>query len=108
VKALIITDDQRLVKDASFYLLMGYPDCAVIQAKNSSDGLSLIETETPDLTIVSSALKDADIFSFTGQIRQFSDVPLLVLIEGTNEIDRAMVLEAGADDYIVNRLTPSS
>jgi two-component system, OmpR family, KDP operon response regulator KdpE len=106
VKVLIISEENRLTKDTSFSLQIGYPDCAIVNAENGAQGLSLVESDVPDLTIMSSSLPDTDVFKLTSQIRRFSNVPLLVLIEGENEIDRAMVLEAGADDYIARPINP--
>jgi DNA-binding response OmpR family regulator len=106
LKVVIVADEQRLVKDTSFYLLVVYPDCAIIPAANGAKGISLVESDMPDLIIVSSSLPDTDIFTLTSQIRQFSSVPLLILIESENDIDRAMVLEAGADDYISKPVNP--
>jgi len=106
VKVIVVADDQRLVKDTSFSLLVGYPECSIVSAKNGAEGIAMVEAELPDLAIISSNLADTNITGIIDQIRQFSDIPLLVLIEGENEIDRAMVLEAGADDYIINPVNP--
>lgn len=106
LKVVIVADEKRLIKDTSFSLLVGYPGCSIFPANNGTEGISIIESDMPDLTIVSSSLPDTDIYSFIEKIRQFSSVPLLILIESENDIDRAMVLEAGADDYIAKPINP--
>ena len=106
MKIIIISEENRLTRDISFSLQVGYPSCVIIPAKNGIEGISRIESEIPDIAVVSSSLADTNIYNLISQIRQFSDVPLLILFEGENEIDRAMVLEAGADDYISKPINP--
>lgn len=106
MKVLIIEDEERLVKDISFCLTVRYPESTIISSAKWLKGVEMIETEMPDLVIVSSSLPNVDATKLISQIRQFSDVPLLVLIEGENDIDRAMALEAGADDYIPKPFSP--
>jgi two-component system KDP operon response regulator KdpE len=106
VKVLIVEDEERLVKDISFCLAVRYPESTIISAAKGHEGLKKIENETPDLIMADSSLPDTDTLKLIGKIRQFSDAPLLVLTEGENDIDRAMVLEAGADDYITKPFSP--
>jgi DNA-binding response OmpR family regulator len=106
VKVLIVEDEKRLIKDITFFLAMRYPESVIVSTGKGLEGIEMVETETPDLVMVASSLPDIDILSFISKIRQFSDVPLLILIEGENDVDRAMVLEAGADEYIAKPFNP--
>ncbi len=100
MKVLIMDDDQQVVNNISFCLAVRYPEVVTAASSRWQETVELIETELPDLIIISSSLPDINAPELIGRIRQSCDVPLLVLIEGENDIDRAMVLEAGADDYI--------
>jgi two-component system KDP operon response regulator KdpE len=106
VKVLIVEDEERLVKDISFCLAVRYPDSTIVSVAKGREGVEKSETESPDLILVDSSLPDTDTLKLIGKIRQFSDVPLLILTGGENDIDRAMVLEAGADDYIAKPFSP--
>jgi DNA-binding response OmpR family regulator len=106
VKVLIVEHEKRLIKDISFFLGIRYSNCGVISTDKCLEGIELIETEMPDLVIVDSSPPDIDILDCINKIRQFSDVPTLILIEGESDIDRAMVLEAGADEYITKPFNP--
>jgi two-component system KDP operon response regulator KdpE len=106
VKILIVEDEKRLIKDITFYLAVPYPEAIIISTSKGQKGIEMIETEMPDLVMVASSLADTDILDFINKVRQFSDVPLLIFTEGESDIDRAMVLEAGADDYITKPFSP--
>jgi len=106
VKVLIVEEEKRVIKDIAFCLAVRYPDIVVVSSYKWQEGIELIETELPDLIMVSSSLPDINASDLVSKIRQFSDVPLLILIEGENDIDRAIVLEAGADDYIHKPFSP--
>jgi len=60
----------------------------------------MVETESPDLVIADSSLSDIDILDLVSKIRDFSDVPLIILYEAATEMERARGLETGADEYI--------
>jgi len=106
LKILIVEDEERLINDISFCVNVRYPDSTIISARKGAEGLEMIENESPDLVMAASSLPDTSALKLIGKIRQFSDVPILVLTEGETDIDRAMVLEAGADDYIRKPFSP--
>jgi DNA-binding response OmpR family regulator len=106
VKVLIIEEEKRVIKDIAFCLAVRYPEANVVNSCQWPEALGLVETELPDLIILSSTLPDTNAVDNINIIRQFSDIPLLVLIAGESDIDRAMVLEAGADDYIHRPFSP--
>jgi DNA-binding response OmpR family regulator len=106
MKVLIIEDDQQVVNNVAFCLAVRYPEVITVSSSRWQKGIELIEIELPDLIIISSSLPEINITEVISQIRQSFEVPLLVLIEGESDIDRAMVLEAGADDYISRPFSP--
>ena len=106
MKVLIVEDEKRVIKDITFFLAMRYPESIIVSTGKGLEGIGMIETEMPDLVMAASSLPDIDVLNFISKIRQFSDIPLLILIEGENDIDRAMVLEAGADEYVSKPFNP--
>jgi two-component system KDP operon response regulator KdpE len=106
VKVLVVEEEKQVIKDIAFCLAVRYPQSIVVSSSKWQKGINLIENELPDLIIISSSLHDIDANDLINKIRQYSDAPLLVLIEGASDIDRAIVLEAGADDYIPKPFSP--
>jgi two-component system KDP operon response regulator KdpE len=72
----------------------------VIEAENGKDGLSLLKSDSPDLVILDLGLPDIDGISVTKRLRQLSDLPVLVLSARSQEQNKIMALDAGADDYL--------
>ena len=66
----------------------------------------MVETESPDLVMVDSSLPDMDTLDLVSKIREFSDVPLIILSDAETDMDRARGLEAGADEYVTKPLSP--
>ncbi|HUU65573.1 MAG TPA: response regulator transcription factor [Dehalococcoidales bacterium] len=106
MKVLIIESNYQVVRDISFCLQVRYPEVAVVSVGEERKGLDMIETESPDLVMVDSSLPNVDIFDLVSQIREFSDVPLIILFEAATDMDRARGLEMGADEYINKPFSP--
>jgi len=66
----------------------------------------MIETESPDLVMLDSSLPNIDTLDLISEIREFSDVPLIVLSEVETGMERARELEAGADEYVNKPFSP--
>ena len=106
MKVLLIEDDQQVVRDLSFCLGVRYPEAIIVSAYDGSKGIEMIETESPDLVLTDSSLPDIDILDLVGKIREFSDVPVMILSEGETDLDRARGLEVGADEYVIKPFSP--
>lgn len=108
VKVLIIEDDQQVVSDLHFCLGVRYPEVTVISVGDGHKGRRIVETDSPDLVVVDSPLCGMDILELVRQIRDFSEVPLIILSENKNDndMDIAKVLEAGADEYVTKPFRP--
>ena len=106
VKVLVIENDQRTVRDISFCLMVRYPEVGVISVATGSEGIDMIEQEWPDLVMAACSLTDMDNLDLISKIREFSDVPLIILSETETDIDIARGLEAGADEYVTKPFSP--
>jgi len=106
LKVLIIEDNHQVVRDVSFCLQVRYPEVIVVSVEEERKGLEMVETESPDLVMVDSSLPNVDILELVSQIREFSDVPLIILFEAATDMDRARGLEMGADEYINKPFSP--
>lgn len=73
----------------------------VLKADNGQDAVKIVSKEDPDLVVMDVMMPDMDGFSACKLIREFSDVPIIMLTSKAAERDRVMGLDLGADDYIV-------
>ena len=106
MKVLVIEDNRQVVRDISFCLQVRYPAVIVVSVAEGSKGIDMVETESPDLVMVDSSLPDIDTLDIVSKIREFSDVPLIILYEAETDMDRARGLEAGADEYVIKPFSP--
>lgn len=73
----------------------------VISAQNGEEALEKIAAQIPDLIIMDVMMPRLDGISTCIRIRQFSDVPIILLTAMGEEHDRVNGLNIGADDYVV-------
>lgn len=101
MKVLIIEDSPEIVEAVSMCFELRWPGVAVVSTAEGSEGVDLVETESPDVVILDLDLPDINGFDVLRQIRSFSHVPIIILTVRGEETDKVKGLELGADDYIV-------
>ena len=98
MKILIVDDEELLVKGIRFNLQNdGF------ETVTGSDGLqavSLARQEQPDLILLDVMMPNMDGLTACQRIREFSNVPIILLTAKTEDMDKLMGFENGADDYI--------
>jgi DNA-binding response OmpR family regulator len=97
---ILIADDEPLyIRLLQINLLTeGYE---VITATNGEEALEMISTHSPDLVIMDIMMPKLDGLTASERIRQFSNVPIVILTARGEEQDRVRGLNIGADDYVV-------
>ena len=102
---VLVVDDEPMVREVVCAYLdrEGY---ATIEAQDGETALELIRTERPDLVILDVMLPKLDGYSVLERLRKESDVPVILLTARTEEVDRVLGLELGADDYVVKPFSP--
>ena len=70
-------------------------------AKTAAEALSLARSTDPELILLDLMLPDGDGRDVCREIRNFSEVPIIMLTARGTEVDRIVGLEIGADDYVV-------
>jgi two-component system KDP operon response regulator KdpE len=100
MKVLVIEDDPGIIEVVSLCFQLRWSGTNVISAANGRDGISLVETESPDVVILDIGLPDIDGYQVLKEIRRFSEVPVIMLTVRGEDTDVAKGLELGADDYI--------
>jgi two-component system, OmpR family, KDP operon response regulator KdpE len=106
MKSVIISNEERVTKDITLCLQVRYPDVGVVNITEGPSGIEFIEKESPDLVLVDCSLPDMRPVDMITTIREFSDVALIALCSIQTELERAELLEKGADEYIVIPFSP--
>ena len=97
-RALIVEDDQTLLDVLEYNLVKeGYN---VVTASNGARALELVRSEKPDVVILDVMLPELNGFEVCRILRKETTVPIIMLTAKTDEIDKVVGLELGADDYI--------
>jgi len=94
MKVLVVEDDQDTVYLVSTCLKLRWPETEILEAATGQRGLELAEQEAPDLIILDIGLPDVDGREVLGQLREFSDVPIIMLTGRDRDLDIAASLEA--------------
>lgn len=97
-KILMIEDEMNICNLVSTILETN--DYQVLTALNGNVGKTMLYSHHPDLVILDLGLPDMDGNDFIENIRESSDVPIIVLSARTDEWDKVKALDLGANDYI--------
>ena len=96
---ILIVDDNE---DIRFFVrsALAPEGFEVIEAENGSQALELFKEQEPSVIILDLSIGQPDGFEVCREIRKSSTVPIIMLTSHDEEMDEAMCLAAGADDYI--------
>ncbi len=101
---LVVDDEPKIVKLVRDYLeRAGF---AVHTAADGKTALSLARTEKPDLIVLDLGLPRLDGLDVTRELRKVTGVPVIMLTGRSEESDKLIGLELGADDYITKPFSP--
>lgn len=103
-KILIVEDEKNLNKILQDYLR--HHGFTAISAENGQDGLRLWQQEQPDLVLLDLNLPDMDGLDLLREMRRTDQTPVIMISARSEEIDRLIGLELGADDYITKPFSP--
>ena len=97
-RVLVVDDEKLIVKGIRFSLEQDGME--VDAAYDGEEALKLIRENTYDIILLDIMLPKYDGFEVCQQIREFSDVPVIMLTANGDDMDKILGLEYGADDYI--------
>ncbi len=97
-KVLVVDDEKLIVKGIRFSLLQDgmEVDCAY----DGEEALNMAKVNSYDMILLDVMLPKMDGFEVCQAIREFSDVPIVMLTAKGDDMDKILGLEYGADDYI--------
>ena len=101
---LVVEDDKEIREGVEIYLKsQGYE---VFQAADGIEGLEVIEKEEIHLAIVDIMMPRMDGIRMTMKLREKYDFPVIMLSAKSEEVDKIMGLNIGADDYVTKPFNP--
>lgn len=103
-RVLVVDDEKMIVKGLKFSLMQDYSvvDCAY----DGEEALEYAKNNEYDIILLDIMLPKLDGLSVCQQIREFSDVPIIMLTAKGDDMDKILGLEYGADDYITKPFNP--
>lgn len=111
MKVLVVSHSQDLSQAISAILKVRWPDLSLVHASEARESLELIHREQPDIVMFhlierSEGVPPLDRFDLISQISSFSDVPLIVISQSDDVMDKVKALEMGADDWVSPSFIP--
>ncbi len=97
VKVLVVDDERPIRRFLNASLGNHY---TVLEAENGTDAIRSAAIDHPELIILDLGLPDMDGTDVTRRLREWTDVPIIVISVRDGEEDKVAALDAGADDYL--------
>ncbi|MDK3161525.1 response regulator transcription factor [Kamptonema cortianum] len=103
-RILVVDDEPRMINFIRMNLeLEGHQ---VYEAHNGLEALDAVRTKLPDVVLLDVMMPELDGFETLRMLREFSNIPVIMLTAKGDENDRVYGLELGADDYIPKPFGP--
>jgi two-component system KDP operon response regulator KdpE len=96
---ILIVDDEAAIR-RYLRVALGAQGYAVVEASCGEEALQALVNRPPDLLILDLGLPDMDGVEVTRRLREWSQIPVIVLSVRDGESDKIAALDAGADDYL--------
>jgi two-component system KDP operon response regulator KdpE len=98
--SILVVDDEPQIRKF-LRIALEASGFAVLEAANGADGVARCATAAPELVSLDLGLPDMDGRDVIRRVREWSEVPILVLSVRQSEAEKVAVLDAGANDYVV-------
>jgi two-component system, OmpR family, KDP operon response regulator KdpE len=95
---VLVVDDERSIR--RFLKASLGSQFVILEAANGEEALTAAATEHPDVIILDLGLPDIDGVEVTRRLREWSQIPIIIVSVREQEQDKIAALDAGADDYL--------
>ena len=106
MKVLLIEDSPEIVETVTMVFQLRWPEASVLTTIHGEKGIELARNESPNIIILDLGLPDIDGFQVLRRLREFTDIPVIILTVRGDETNKIRGLELGADDYVVKPFSP--
>lgn len=96
---ILVVDDEKAIRRFLVTALSAHGH-TILEAATGSEAITAVAHEHPDVVILDLGLPDMDGTEVTGRLREWSDIPIIILSVREHESDKIAALDAGADDYL--------
>ena len=97
-KVLVVDDEKLIVKGIKYSLEQDGMEVSC--AYDGREALDLIKANNYDIILLDVMLPEMDGYTVCQQVREFSDVPIIMLTAKSEDMDKILGLDYGADDYM--------
>jgi DNA-binding response OmpR family regulator len=101
---LVVDDEPKIIQLARDYL--EHAGFSVLAARDGQSALTSVRSAKPDLIVLDLGLPGLDGLEVTRAVRKVSNVPIIMLTARSEETDKLVGLELGADDYLTKPFSP--
>ena len=105
-RILVCDDEPQILR--TLRVILDEAGFAVLTAASAQEALDAAAEGSPDAAIVDLLLPDGDGVGVTRSIREWSEIPILVLSAVEEEVEKIRALDAGADDYVTKPFGPAN
>jgi two-component system KDP operon response regulator KdpE len=98
MRALVVDDEEAILRFLKPTLAVD--DYEVVTAKSVDEAMKRIASEAPDIVVLDLGLPDGDGKDVIRRVREWSDVPIVVLSARDREAEKIAALDLGADDFV--------
>ena len=106
--SILVVDDESLIRDwLGKALPLRWPGATVVTASDGDEAWRAFVARQPDVVLLDVVLPDRSGFEVLREIRQASDVPVIMLTGRDGEADQVRGLQHGADGYVVKSVSTS-
>jgi two-component system alkaline phosphatase synthesis response regulator PhoP len=103
-RVLVVEDEIKIARLVRDYLRPAGFD--VLEAADGATALAVAKSDRPDMIVLDLGLPGMDGLDVTRRLRANSSVPIIMLTARSEETDRIVGLELGADDYVTKPFSP--
>ncbi len=100
MRILVVDDEPDVVESVRLGFALQWREVDVLGAGDGERALDIVEHEAPDIVLLDIGLPGRDGFDILRELREFSDVPVVMLTARDDALDKVKGLELGADDYV--------
>lgn len=96
---ILLIEDEPQMRRFLRVIIQGH-GYQMFETETGQDGLTQTAARNPDIVLLDLGLPDIDGLEVTKRLREWSDVPIIVISAREQEMDKVKALDAGADDYL--------